>query len=419
MKLFSRLILVILSITFLNFSFKREKTCQISGTVINSETKSILLVKPGQDWRFDSIVEIPVIDGKFHFETKLENAEAVNLFLGEVREQGGGQYMTLFLENEEIVLTIHPEGDFDKNTAQGGQLNAEYSSYKQAVDLKFLDRMKPLNDSANALFKNNQFHSDQMKEILAELEKSTSQDENIIHYRKMDELREKGLDMTAEAKVLNDKRNEIFKELKAYQQKYIEQNPTLVSYSFLLQDLFFDKKNIDVNLARSNYEKLSQHNPDHPYNALALNLINAIDNIKIGKEYTDFSAPDLNGNIVKLSDQINGKVALLDLWATWCGPCIAKSRTMIPVYNEYKDRGFTIIGVAGEINNTNSLIKFLEREKWPWLNLVELDKQNNIWKKYGADNSGGAIFLIDQEGKILAKDPTAEEVRKELESLLN
>jgi len=92
---------------------------------------------------------------------------------------------------------------------------------------------------------------------------------------------------------------------------------------------------------------------------------------------------------------------------------------MIPVYNEYKDRGFTIIGVAGEINNTNSLIKFLEREQWPWLNLVELDKQNNIWQKYGADNSGGAIFLIDQEGKILAKDPTAEEVRKELESLLN
>src|SRR5690606_30127293 len=144
------------------------------------------------------------------------------------------------------------------------------------------------------------------------------------------------------------------------------------------------------------------------YNALALNLIDAIDNIKVGKNYTDFSAPDLNGSIVRLSDKIKGKVALLDLWATWCGPCITKSKAMLPVYNEYKDKGFVVIGVAGEFKNTNSLVKILEREKWPWLTLVELDKQNNIWQKYGADNSGGAIFLIDQEGTILAKDPTAE-----------
>lgn len=415
MNVFSRLTLLILSTLFFNFSSKEEKTCQIAGTVINSDTQSILLVKPSQDWRFDPIIEIPVINGKFNFKTKLENPEAVKLFLGEAREKGGGQYMTLFLENEEIILTIHPEGDFDKNTAQGGQLNAEYSSYKQAVELKFMNRIKPLDDSANVLFKNNQFHSTRMKEVLAELEKTTSQDKNIIHYRKLDELREKGLDMTPEAKVLSDKRNEIIKELKAYQQNYIEQNPTLVSYSFFLQDLFFDKKSIDINFAKSNYKNLSQHHPDHPYNVLALNLINGIDNTKIGKQYTDFSAPDLDGNIVKLSDKIKGKVVLLDLWATWCGPCIAKSKTMLPVYNEYKDKGFTIIGVAGELNNTNSLVKFLKREKWPWLNLVELDKQNNIWQKYGADNSGGAIFLIDGDGKILAKDPTAEEVRKELE----
>jgi hypothetical protein len=80
MKVFSRLILLILSIAFLNFSFRKEKNCQISGGLYNSESKSILLVKPGQDWRFDSIVEISVIDGKFPFETKLENPEAVNLY---------------------------------------------------------------------------------------------------------------------------------------------------------------------------------------------------------------------------------------------------------------------------------------------------------------------------------------------------
>jgi hypothetical protein len=92
---------------------------------------------------------------------------------------------------------------------------------------------------------------------------------------------------------------------------------------------------------------------------------------------------------------------------------------MIPLYNKYKDKGFTIIGVAGEFKNTDRLVAFLEKNKWPWLNLVELDRKNAIWQKYGVNGGGGGIFLIDKEGIILAKDPTAKEVRKILESLLN
>lgn len=415
MKLSIKLTLIALSIVTLSFSTKKEGVCRIIGTVVNTDTKSIILIKPGQDWRFDPIIEIPVHDGKFHYEVKLENPEIVELFLGEFRDKGSGQYMTLFLENETINLTIYADGDFDKNTVKGGKLNAEYQAYKRSTELKFGDRVKPLRDSVQVLFQNDQYSSDQMKEILSKKRNSKSQDENIIYYKQMEELKEKGLDKTPAAKILSDKQEIIRKELKEYEQKYIEKNPTMVSYSFLLKDLVFNKENIDVNIAKINYKNLSKHHPNHPYNDYALTLVNALDNIKIGKKYTDFSAPDLAGNLVKLSDQINGKVALLDLWATWCGPCIATSRTMVPLYNEYKDKGFTIIGVAGEFKNTNTLTKFLEREKWPWINLVELDKQNNIWQKYGADNSGGAIFLIDQDGKILAKNPTAEEVRKELE----
>ncbi len=92
---------------------------------------------------------------------------------------------------------------------------------------------------------------------------------------------------------------------------------------------------------------------------------------------------------------------------------------MVPLYDEYKDKGFTIIGVAGEFKNTDRLVKFLKKEKWEWTNLVELDRKNKIWQKYGVDGGGGGIFLIDENGLILAKDPTATEVRKELESRLN
>lgn len=419
MKLTSKLILLLFTVSLIGCSPKEDKTLQISGTVIDTETKSIILVKPGQDPRFDSIIEIPVLEGKFNYEAKLQHPEAVHLFFGEMRERGGGRHMQLYLENEKIDLTIYPEEEFDKNIVEGGTLNAEYKKFIEGYDAKFKKRLQPLRDSMDLLFERREYSSDEMNEIIAALNNAKSQDEKVPLFRKMEQLREKGLDMTPAAKEISDQQNIIYEEAKKYQEHYISTLPNLVSYSFLLMDLQFSKESIDIDLTKENYRKLSEAHPNHPYNELTLNLITAIDGVKIGNQFVDFSAPNLEGNEIKLSDEIEGKVALLDLWATWCGPCIAKSKTMIPLYEEFKDKGFTIVGVAGEFDNTDRLISFLEKEKWPWLQLVELDKQNSIWTKYGIDNSGGKIFLIDNAGKIIAMDPTTDEVRKELEDRLN
>lgn len=327
--------------------------------------------------------------------------------------------MPLFLENEKIDLTIYPEDDFDKNIVKGGKLNAQYTKFKQSIESKFNNRLKPLQDSLNVLFKKDEYLSDKMKALYVELSKAESQDVKIVIYKKIDDFRKIGPNLSPKAKILEDKLKPIYDDQKKFKQEYIENNPTIVSYSFLLEDLIFNKETIDIELAQHTFQILSKANPNHPYNELASNLISANENIKIKKKYIDFSAPDLNGNIINLSDKIKGKVALLNLWATWCGYCIAKSRTMIPIYNEFKDKGFIIIGVAGEFKNTDNLVKRLEKEKWPWLNLVELDRKYDVWVKYGVNGGGGGIFLIDENGNILAENPTAEEVRKELESRLN
>ncbi|MFI1770231.1 redoxin domain-containing protein [Thalassobellus citreus] len=352
MKFTTKLILFFSTMILFNCSSDKKNILELNGEVIGTDTKSIMLIKPNQDTRFDSIIEIPVINGKFHYREELQNPEVVNLAFAESVKKGMYRPMPLFLENEKIDLTLFTEEEFDKNIVKGGNLNSKYKNYKKEADSLF-----------------------------------------------------------------NPKDWE--EQLKWEQEHYIPQNPSLVSYFLFLEQLRYFKENLNSDLIKNNYKKLSESNPNHPYNELASNLIDAIENIKVGKKYTDFSAPDLNGNEIKLSKKINKKVALLDLWATWCGPCISKSRTMVPLYNEYKDKGFTIIGVAGEFKNTDRLVKFLEKEKWEWINLVELDRQNNIWQKYGVDGGGGGIFLIDENGLILAKDPTAEEVRIELESRLN
>jgi peroxiredoxin len=352
MKFTIKLTLFLSTIFLFNCSSDKKNILELNGEVIGTDFKSIMLIKPNQDTRFDSIIEIPIVEGKFHYKTELENPEVVNLAFTESVSKGMYNSMVLFLENEKIDLTIYPEEEFDKNIVKGGNLNSKYKNYKKVAD---------------SLFNPKDWQ----------------------------------------------------KKLEWEQEQYIPQNPSLVSYHLFLEQLIYFKENLNLELINDNFKKLSKNNPNHPYNELASSLINAIENIKIGKKFTDFTAPDLNGIEIKFSDKIEGKVALLNLWATWCGPCIDKSRDILPVYDEFKDKGFTIIGVAGEFKNTGKLLKFLEKEKWTWLNLVELDRENAIWLKYGVEGGGGGMFLIDEQGTILAKNPTVEEVRKELESRLN
>ena len=216
---------------------------------------------------------------------------------------------------------------------------------------------------------------------------------------------------------LDEQGFENWNDQQEWTRNYISKNTSLTSYFLLLQELTSGWEIEDLEFHRNSYKKLSAAYPDHPYSKLVGNFIEGHSN-KIGQSFMDFSAPDLEGNIHTLSDQIEGEVALLNLWATWCAPCIRKSREIIPVVEKYRDKGFTVIGVAGEFRTTENLENFLAKKEFPWLNLVELDRQNDLWTKYGVPNSGGAMFLIGRDGKILMKDPTAEELEEKLATLL-
>ena len=147
------------------------------------------------------------------------------------------------------------------------------------------------------------------------------------------------------------------------------------------------------------------------------NIIKSYSAVKVGGSFIDFTAPDFSGNPVRLSEQIKGKVALIELWASWCGPCRRSARSMIPVYEAYKDKGFTVVGIARE-RELSAGINAAKRDKYPWLNLIELEDAGKIWEKYGLGNSGGGSFLVDKDGTILAISPGAEEVKKTLDRLL-
>ncbi len=67
--------------------------------------------------------------------------------------------------------------------------------------------------------------------------------------------------------------------------------------------------------------------------------------VEVGDRVPQYSAPDLSGQEVSLDDHL-GDVVLINVWATWCGPCRVEMPPIQASYRRYKDRGFTVLAVS-------------------------------------------------------------------------
>ncbi|MEI3798882.1 MULTISPECIES: TlpA disulfide reductase family protein [unclassified Chitinophaga] len=156
---------------------------------------------------------------------------------------------------------------------------------------------------------------------------------------------------------------------------------------------------------------------------LAKNIISAIADqrkrlqIGPGIQAIDFSQPGVDGKIVKLSDYA-GKYVLLDFWASWCGPCRAENPNVLKAYNTFNKKGLEILSVSLDENRA-AWLKAVKADKLPWLQVSDLKGwKNEAGSKYMIQ-SIPENFLIDPNGKIVAKGLRGEQLHKELEKIFH
>ncbi|MBS1598196.1 MAG: AhpC/TSA family protein [Bacteroidetes bacterium] len=136
----------------------------------------------------------------------------------------------------------------------------------------------------------------------------------------------------------------------------------------------------------------------------------------IGKQAPPLSLPDVNGKTISLSS-FKGKYLLVDFWASWCGPCRMENPNVVKVYNEFKDKNFTILGVS------------LDKEKEPWRQAIQDDKLTwthvsdlKYWSSEAVEvfQFDGIPFniLLDPQGKIIAQELRGEGLENKLKEVL-
>ena len=129
-----------------------------------------------------------------------------------------------------------------------------------------------------------------------------------------------------------------------------------------------------------------------------------------------FDTVDINGNAERLSDQA-GKVVLVNIWATWCGPCRSEMPKLDQLYRERKDKVLVVFGISNEDIGVQQ--KYLQQVpvRYPLLTV-----KGTIPSLYRDIARYPAIFLIDRTGRLQpapGPDQPFEKLEAAIDALLS
>ena len=131
----------------------------------------------------------------------------------------------------------------------------------------------------------------------------------------------------------------------------------------------------------------------------------------------DFTLKDIEERDVKLSDY-EGKVVLLNFWATWCGPCKIEMPWFVEFQQKYKDRGFSVIAVSMDEEGWDVVRPFLDDLKPNFPVVIGNDEMGD---EFGGVVALPTTFIIDKEGKIASSHQglvSKGDYEEEIEQLL-
>lgn len=373
--------LILSALAVIPLALFAQEDFTVSGKVgtLNAPAKAYINYRTADGPVLDSA---NIVDGAFKFHgTVAEPSQGIVVIMhqGEdVRQVGAPDLIEFYLEKGHIEIS---SADSVYNaTIKGGDLNRDFSQYQQEIAVP-----KGKMDQLMVQF------SEASDERRSDPEFMTS-----LQYQAMaiqEEIKEKAL-----AFIKNKPSSQVSLDLLL---PYVDVEPI----TEVVEPLFNA-----LSPALKSTEK-------GQYMASRINQLKLVD---IGAIAPEIVLPDTAGNEVALSS-LRGKYVLIDFWASWCGPCRVENPNVVAAYHQFKDKNFTIFGVSldrpGQKDAWLKAIADDELEEWPHVSDL-LFWQSPVVELYAIQGIP-QNFLLDPEGRILAKNLRGEELHSKLAEILN
>ena len=184
---------------------------------------------------------------------------------------------------------------------------------------------------------------------------------------------------------------------------------------------FYVMSTLDTDMAEAELiaygDKIKDDFTDNRYVTEFKAEIDKLRSLAIGQQAPEFEAHTPNNQLVKLSD-FRGKYTLIDFWASWCLPCREENPNIVEQYHAFKDKGFDVLGVSLD-NNPGSWMRAIADDNLEWTNISDLQAWSSDLIIQYRIKAIPTSYVIDPEGRIIAKNLRGHELESFLKEILN
>lgn len=374
----SRIFLLLFLCGFSLLAHAQSIVCHVTGRVEDPKEKHVLIFEDFDALRAGRYIKVAVRNRRFICDIQTQQPKCYTVVLESEYEKGSMRVADFIIEPADVHITIPratDEGDDVIRISSRGPENTmamEYIAFRDSLFKAYEPLLQSLTAPPPAA-------TDTSRE-------------------------ERALGQSAE-----EKYEKLKDEMGLKKAEWLAEHPSFYSLSRIYRDLTaFTPPQTRARMIEVYYKLLANLFPQHPYHTTIVNEA-AATQLKPGFRYIDYIVPDGRGNEVMLSSLYKGKLIYIDLWASWCGSCRNHAKSLIPVYNKYKDRGFQIISFAREMKE-GAMEAAAAQDGYPWTSTAEINDKYKIWEQNGVRSTAGGGYLIDEHGIILAVYPSAEEI---------
>lgn len=354
------MLLAVLLVCSALFTFAQTQELKITGTVEGIREGRLLLLVRSSEVVTDTLDYCDFSNGSFELSAVIGEPLVVQLVV-----EGFSGGFSLFAEPGTAYSACLSDGD--NFYIKGGVLNDSYSAHMKV--------------------------SDSLRVLISGLQERYDAHRTARKFRS--------------ASLVNDTLRREQEKLRNITNSFLAGNDNIISAYTIYSNIVM--RDAGLNETKSMYAALGDGAKESQFGRMIKERIDRLAKTAGGAKAPDFTLPDVNGNMVTMSE-VQGKIKIVDFWASWCGPCRLNNPALKELYNEFRDKGLVIIGVSLDTEQEDWELA-IEKDGLEWINVSSLEGWDcETMQNYNV-NAIPSLFVLDADNNIIATGLRGEQLR--------